>query len=201
MNASRASIIAYTMPIWTTIAGRFLLAEKLTPPKLISLLLGTAGIVVLAGREIGNFTTTPAGTVFMIFSAISWGTGTALIKYYSWSISSSVLACWQLMLGGIPVILGALVIESSSMFTPVSWRCVLAMCYIVLIGNNFSYWAWLKILERFSATISSIGILMVPVIGVFSSGIMLSERIGIQEIAALILVVSALSIIYFKKSG
>jgi hypothetical protein len=43
--------------------------------------------------------------------------------------------------------------------------------------------------------------MMVPVIGVFSSGIMLSERIGVQEIAALILVVSAMSIIYFKKSG
>ena len=201
MNASRASIIAYTMPVWTTIAGRFLLAEKLTPPKLISLLLGTAGIVVLAGGEIGNFAATPAGTVLMIFSAISWGIGTTLIKYYSWSISSSVLACWQLMLGGIPVILGALVIESSSMFTPVSWQCVLAMCYVVLIGNIFSYWAWLKILSIFSATISSIGILMVPVIGVFSSGIMLSERIGIQEIVALLLVVSAMSIIYFKKTG
>ncbi|MFC1494489.1 DMT family transporter [Thermodesulfobacteriota bacterium] len=201
MNASRASIIAYTMPIWTTIAGRFLLAEKLTPPKLMSLFLGTAGIMVLAGREIGNFVATPIGTVFMIFSAISWGIGTALIKYYNWSIPSSVLACWQLMLGGIPVILGALVIEPSSMFTPVSWQCVLALCYVVLIGNIFSYWAWFKILGRFSATISSVGILMVPVIGVFSSGIMLSERIGIQEMAALILVVSSLSIIYFKKSS
>lgn len=201
MNASRASIIAYTMPIWTTIAGRFLLAEKLTPPKLISLFLGTAGIVVLAGREIGNFAAAPLGMVFMILSAISWGIGTALIKYYSWSIPSSVLACWQLMLGGIPVILGALVIEPSSIFTPVSWQCVLALCYIVLIGNIFSYWAWIKILGMFSAMISSIGILMVPVIGVFSSGIMLSERIGIQEIVALILVVSSLSIIYFKKSS
>lgn len=201
MNASRASIIAYTMPIWTTIAGRFLLSEKLTPSRLVSLLLGTAGIVVLAGREIGNFATTPVGAVFMIFSAISWGTGTALVKYYSWSIPSSVLAFWQLMIGGIPVILGALVIESSAIFEPVSWQCVLALCYVVMIGNIFSYWAWLRILGMFSATISSIGILMVPVIGVFSSGIMLSERIGIQEIIALILVVSSLSIIYFKKSG
>ncbi len=201
MNAGRASIIAYTMPLWSTITGRVLLTEKLNPAKLFSLVLGIAGIVALMGKEIGSFATTPVGTVFMIFSAISWGIGTALIKYYSWSTPSSVLACWQLMLGGIPVILGAIVFESSSIFTPFSWQCFLALSYVVLIGNIFSYWAWFKILGMFSATIASVGILMVPVIGVFSSSIMLAETIGIQEIVALVLVVASLSIIYFKKSS
>ncbi len=201
MNAGRASIIAYTMPVWATIAGRVLLKEKLTGAKLISLVLGMAGIMVLMGEEIGRFATTPVGTITMIFSAVSWGVGTALIKYFTWTIPPSVLACWQLFFGGIPVVLGALVLESSSILTPISWQTVVALCYVVMIGNVFAYWAWFRILGLFSATISSVGILMVPVIGVFSSSILLSEIVGILEILALTLVISALSIIYFKKSS
>lgn len=93
---------------------------------------------------------------------------------------------------------GALIMESSAMFTPVSWLCLIALFYVALIGNIFSYWVWFKVLSMFCVTIASVGILMVPVIGVFSSSVMLSVTIAPWEIVALILVVSALSIIYFK---
>src|SRR5438309_855577 len=44
MPAGRSAILAYTMPIWATLIGSFVLHEPLSRRKLFGLLLGSAGM-------------------------------------------------------------------------------------------------------------------------------------------------------------
>jgi drug/metabolite transporter (DMT)-like permease len=55
--------------------------------------------------------------------------------------------------------------------------------------------------DLFPASVASIGTLAIPVIGVLSSAVVLGEPIGFGEIAALILVVMALSIVITRPKG
>jgi drug/metabolite transporter (DMT)-like permease len=59
----------------------------------------------------------------------------------------------------------------------------------------------MKVVQLFPASVASIGTLAVPVIGVLSSAVVLGEPIGFGEIAALILVVMALSIVMMRPQG
>jgi drug/metabolite transporter (DMT)-like permease len=104
-------------------------------------------------------------------------------------------------LGGIPVIIGALILEPMTLLLRVSWQAALATGYVILIGNIFCYWAWIKVVDLFPASVASIGTLAIPVVGVLSSAAVLGEPIGLGEIAALILVVMALSIVMIRPKG
>ena len=195
MGAGRASIIAYTMPLWAAVLSIYFLNEKLRPRRIVGLSLGIAGIAILMGPDIIVFKSSTIGAFLMLCAAISWGAGIVAIKAHKWSIPTIVLSCWSVIIGGIPLAIGAIITETSSVFAPVSLRCVLALFYVVLLGNIISYWAWYKVINIFPVTVASIGTLMIPIIGVFSSTLILGEQVGFREIVSLILVVSALVIV------
>ena len=79
-----------------------------------------------------------------------------------------------------------------------SWQAALATGYVILVGNIFCFWAWIKVVNLFPANVASIGTLAIPVIGVLSSAVVLGEPVGFSEIAALTLVVMALSIVMIR---
>jgi len=198
MNAGRAAIIAYTMPVWASLLGTILLRERLIPSRVIGLGLGMAALAILIGPEIKGLGSAPLGVVFMLGAAISWGAGTVFIKYFRWTIPTLSLSGWQLILGGIPVVLGAFILEPVSALSQVSWRGGWATAYVVILGNIFCNWAWIKVVQLFPASVAAIGTLLIPVVGVFSSALILGELIGLQEIAALILMLMALTIVMIR---
>jgi drug/metabolite transporter (DMT)-like permease len=201
MDAGRAVIIGYTMPVWASILGTFILGERLTFARLIGLFLGSAGLLILIGPDIKGLGSAPLGAIFMLGAAVTWAGGTVLLKYFRWTMPVTALAGWQLILGGIPVIIGAFILEPMTVLLQVSWQAALATGYVILVGNIFCFWAWVKVVNLFPANVASIGTLAIPVIGVLSSAVVLGEPVGFGEIAALILVVMALSIVMIRPKG
>ena len=198
MTAGRASIIAFTMPLWAAILSSIILHERLTMGRLVGLCLGLAGLTILIGPDIKALRSAPVGEIFMLVAAFSWGAGTVSVKYFQWTIPTTLLAGWQLFLGGIPVIIGALILDPITIIFQLSWQCILATSFVILMGIIFCYWAWFKVINLFPATLASIGILLVPIIGVFSSALVLGEPVGWRELMALALVVSALGIVMIR---
>jgi len=137
----------------------------------------------------------------MLGAAVTWAGGTVLLKYFRWTMPITVLAGWQLILGGIPVIVGAFVLEPVTGLLHVSWRAAVATGYVILVGNILCFWAWMKVVHLFPASVASIGTLAIPVIGVLSSAMVLGEPVGAGEIAGLILVIMALSIVLIRPKG
>ena len=72
-----------------------------------------------------------------------------------------------------------------------------ALTYIIFFPMIFCHWAFFTLDRLFPASIAAISTLAIPVVGVFSSTLILNESLGISEIVALIIVVTALSIVLF----
>ncbi len=201
MDAGRAVIIGYTMPVWASILSVFILGERLTLARLIGLLLGITGLLILIGPDLKALGSAPLGTLFMLGAAVTWAGGTVLLKYFRWTMPITVLTGWQLILGGTPVIIGAFILEPTTVLLHVSLKVALVTGYVILIGNILCFWAWIKVVNLFSASVASIGTLAIPVIGVLSSAVVLGEPVGVGEMAALILVVIALSVVLIRPKG
>ena len=69
------------------------------------------------------------------------------------------------------------------------------MVYLFLFPMSFCQWAYFKTVGLLPASVAAIGTLMVPVIGVFSSNLILGEAVGMSELLALVLVVSSLALV------
>jgi len=201
MKAGRASIIAFTMPLWAAILGSVILAEKMTSRRLLGLFFGIAGLAFLIGPDIKALGSAPLGAVFMLAAAISWACGTVTVKYFRWKMSTALLTGWQMILGGVPVIIGAMILEPATVIFHLSSQSKLALAYVILLPIIFCQWAWFKVVGLFPATLAAIGTLSIPVIGVFSSAMVLGESIGFQELTALGLVVIALAIVMISPGG
>ncbi|MBW2429910.1 MAG: DMT family transporter [Deltaproteobacteria bacterium] len=197
MDASRAVIIAFTMPLWATILSALLLKERIKSTRLLALGIGLGGLALLIWPELDAVGATPVGALFMLGAAVSWATGTVLIKRTDWNTPTTVLTGWQLLLGSIPVVMGALFLEPLGVTLNVSTSAIFALTYIIFFPMIYCHWAYFTLVRIFPASIAAISTLAIPVVGVFSSTLILNESVGISEIVALFLVVTALSIVIF----
>lgn len=198
MRAGRASIIAFTMPLWAAILSSFILKERLTKGILIGLALGISGLVILIGPDLKVFGSEPLGAFFMLAAALSWAAGTVLIKYFHWTMPIALFTAWQLILGGIPIVIGAVILEPVTIVFRLSWQVTIALIYIILVPIIFCQWAWFRVVDIFPASLAAIGTLLIPIIGVFSSAILLEESIGSQELLSLAFVIMALAIVMIR---
>ncbi len=199
MNAGRAVIIAFTMPLWANILSALLLKERITLSRILALSLGLFGLTLLIWPELDEVGAAPLGALFMLGAAISWATGTVLIKRTAWRTPTTVLTGWQLLLGSIPVVLGAIFLEPDKVSLAVSGSAIFALTYIILFPMIYCHWAYFSLVRIFPASIAAISTLAIPVVGVFSSYLILNEPFGMSEFVALIFVVTALAIALFIK--
>jgi drug/metabolite transporter (DMT)-like permease len=195
MPAGRASIIAFTMPLWATLIAAYVLGERITMTKVAGLLLGLLGLGVLIGPDLLILKRAPVGAFFMLSAAISWAIGTVLLKKIIWQVPTLSNIAWQLLLSSIPVTLVAAWSEPLPDLTTLSGSVVIALVYIFLFPMSFCQWAYFKTVGLLPASIAAIGTLMVPVIGVYSSYLILDEKVGIADLLALLLVLSALVLV------
>ncbi len=200
LPAGRAAIIAFTMPVWVVLLGSLFLGEPITRRRFAALALGMAGLAVLIGPDLVSLKQAPLGALFMCAAALNWAIGTVIIKRYEWNVPVIALVAWQLAIGGIPIVIGRVVLEGFAV-EPVSGAALLAVAYNVLICFIFGNYAWVKIVSLFPAGIAGISTLPIPIIGVFAGAFFLDEPVGLQEVAALVLVVSALAAVFGHRTG
>src|SRR5215813_11436213 len=131
LAASRATIIAFTMPLWAALLAVPMLGERPTPYSIGGLAAGLAGMAVLVLPQYRSVLADPIGPVVMLVAAISWATGTVALKYYRFTMPVAVLTGWQLLLGGIPVTIGAIVFDRDFAPGQVSAKAWLATAYAV----------------------------------------------------------------------
>jgi drug/metabolite transporter (DMT)-like permease len=193
MPAGRASIIAFTMPVWAAVLSSFVLGERMTRYKLAGLALGVAGLAVLIGPDLLVLKTAPMGALFMLGAAVSWAIGTVLFKKHDWTSPVVALIGWQLLIGALVITPGAMLMEPVPDLTALSDRSIIALAYLFTVPMVFCQWAYFKVVRMFPAAIAAIGTLAVPVVGVYSSALILGEPVGWMELTAMALICGALT--------
>jgi drug/metabolite transporter (DMT)-like permease len=192
LPSGRSAILAYTMPLWTVLLSRFVLHEKLTPRRVLGVSLGMAGMALLIGNEFGAMEAAPVGAALVLGAAVSWAVGTVLMRRYPTDLPTTSFTAWQLLIGGVPIMAGALILDWGR-WRPIGVGAAIGLGYNMLFVFIFCYWAWYKIATTVPPTIAALSTLMIPVVGLFSGMLILGERPEWQEYAALVLVIAALA--------
>ena len=191
--SGRAAILAYTMPAWAIPLSVWFLGERMSTRKVIGLALGMAGMALLLAQEFTTLAGAPLGALMVLGAACTWAIGTLLQKKFPVQAPVAALTAWMMLIGGIPIYVGALVFEDWRALGDVSLVPGLAVAYNVLLSFAWAHWAWIKLATSVSVTTFSLSMLMTPVVGVISGILFLGERPGWHEFAALGLVLGCLA--------
>jgi probable blue pigment (indigoidine) exporter len=193
LHASETVIIAYTLPIWTALLARPLLGERLTLARGFGMALGLSGVIllVLVQPEGGGWTTL-LGAALALSGSVLFGLGAVLSKLTPLLMPPVAAVGWQIGLGTVPLLL-AMFVEQPSL-AAIDVRGWLALTASGVLALGVGYIAWFAALQRLPASLVTIGSLLVPMIGVSTSGILLGEPLGLRECIALALTLSGVVI-------
>lgn len=197
MDAGRAGIIAYTMPLWATVIGTMVLKERLTPRQVAGLVVGLLGMVLLFSVDAVALKGSVLGPVLILGAAISWGAGTVVIKQARLTTPITVAVAWQHTIGVIPIALVAVGWDWQHVDQLNLWP-VMSLVYNMLITGIICYWAYFKVVQMLPVVASTVGTLMVPVIGVFSNELIFGVAPHMVDYAALACVGGAVFLVVVR---
>jgi drug/metabolite transporter (DMT)-like permease len=107
-------------------------------------------------------------------------------------LPTTAVTGWQMVLVAPGFIIGAIILEHDQWRMP-GWPAILATLYNMLISFNFCYLVWNAVVRMVPVAVSGVGSLSIPVVAVLSSMLLLGDRPGLEEIAALLLVMLAIA--------
>lgn len=192
LPAGRSAILGYTMPVWVVIAGMLFFRERPSARQAIGVAAALIGTLLLLSSEFAAIAGSPLGTLLMLAAAAAWGYGTHLMRRHLRQMHTLTLTFWMLAMT-----LAAMTAYSAA-FERAAWRWPLpgewaSIVYNMLGAVAFCHVAWSHLARTLPPVASALSVMMIPVLGVFSSVWMLGERPLWQDYVALALIVFAMA--------
>ncbi len=184
LDASEAVVVTYTVPVWAALVAWPVLGEKPTPLRVAALVCGLGGVaLVMLGRGFDVGLAKLPGVALCLIASVSFAFGTVLTKRRPLPMPAGAAVVWQLVLGNIPLALGALLLEQVT-FSRISASAWGWMAYMAVLPLCLSYLAWFAALRRLPATVATQGSLIAPMVGIAGSALILGEPFGPRQAVA-----------------
>lgn len=194
LGAGRAAILGYTMPVWAFVASVAIYGAAVTRRGVVGVALALSAIAALTMNDWSAFLLSPSGLLVTVIAAMCWGLGTAMIRNTPLSISNESMAFWSLV-STLPVYVVLAIWLERDLWRMPNLIETLTMLYGGVVSFSFCYVVWYRVSRKLPPVVSSLSIMLVPAIGVLSSGWLLAEPITGLDILALILILSAMAVV------
>jgi len=195
---SRAIIITYSMPIWTTVLSRIFLGEKLTGIRMLAFGLCVAGMLILVWPLFADGL--PVFVFYSLGCALGWAFATVYIKWAKVTIAPLANASWQLLFGLLFILAGSFAVEGYPHLWPMQNATILAVLFVGVFGVGLAHFLWWSIVGKLPAITASLGSLLVPVIGVSASALFLGERLTMTDIIGFTLIFAAAACVLLQRN-
>ena len=170
--------------------------DSLTFKKVIGCILGVVGIIIMNINGDGLFGFTFMGDGLVIVSNLSGAAGNVISKKISNNRSPVKVSGYQLLIGGVGLILTGLLFGGNLYFYDTS--CVLILLYLAAMAG-IAFMLWTMLLSYNDVSRIAVFNLLIPVFGTMWSGIFLHENIfTLENIISLLLVSSGIFIVNFN---
>lgn len=194
VDTSRATLLAYTTPLWGVVSGWVLYKAQPTRLQIAALGLGMVGIGVICSPMEMNWSAPGAvmGACFLIAAAISWSVVIQHIKRHKWQASPLELAPWQMAMATIPLAIAAYAVEGAPTNIQASSRLIELLFFIGPVATSACFVISAEHGRRISTFAMSNFTLGVPLIGITASVIFLGERLSLWFTIGLSLIIAGM---------
>jgi drug/metabolite transporter (DMT)-like permease len=192
LPAGRSAILGYTMPTWAVLFALVVFRERVPRIHLVGVGAAFVGTLLLLSSEFVALSGRPLGTLLVLVAAAAWGYGTHLMRRHLTSMPIIALTFWMLAMTLAVLVVLTVLFERSLWRAPTAleWGAIL---YNMFLAIAFCHVVWAMLARRLPPAASGLSVMMIPVLGVFSSMWLLGESPHWQDYAALALILVALS--------
>lgn len=183
----RASVLAYSTPLWVVPFAAWRLNEPLSRRALLGVAAGLLGIGVIAAPSVrAGLVNELAGYAMLVGAAALWAISILYVRSHRFVGTALELAPWQMIVATIILLPVALLSEGS--LEPINTAGILSLAYVGPLATALAYWAVVEAGRHFRASSISMALLATPALGISISAVSLGETLNTSLIAGVILI-------------
>jgi drug/metabolite transporter (DMT)-like permease len=197
IDSSVASVLNATVPLFTLIfAHLFLDDDRMNPARVLGLVSGFAGVVLLMSRDlnIGGVTSGLIGQAAMLLAAAAYGASAVFArrttKKIAWLVQSAVPLVFgdALLWALLPTLEGSFKLPTLG----ITWIAVL---WLGVLGAGVAYLLYFSLLHSVGPTRTMMVTYLFPLLGLVLGAIFLDEILDLRLVGGAILIVGGIVIV------
>lgn len=170
--AAESSILTFTNPLLVVILGTWFTGARYRMRQWFGVALGFTGVLITLGFRLGVH----VGTAYTLAGAVSWAVATLLIDRWGSAFDLWVLTAYQMLIGGLILLLGAFSLERPHLvLTPASIAIIL---WLAIAASIVQFAIWFHLLRQGNPGETSAFLFLAPVFGVLFGWLLLGESVG-----------------------
>jgi drug/metabolite transporter (DMT)-like permease len=198
LSSGRSAILGYTMPVFAALWGRWIWGDRLAPQAWAGVAAAAAGVLLLLWSELSAFGGQPDAVLAIVVAAAVWAYGTHRLRRSTIDVPLLAIVFWMTALTAVVMLLAAMVFERPHWRAPepLVWS---AIAYNAIGVFGFAHAAWFYLARTMPPVASSISVMLIPVLGVFSGAVLLGETVHGTDWAAVALIVLAIALVLLRR--
>jgi drug/metabolite transporter (DMT)-like permease len=192
LSSGRAAILGYTMPIFSAVWGVLFFGAAMRARNWAGIAAAALAVALLLWYEFSNLSGAPVAALSVLFAAGVWAYGTQRLRATKLPVPTLAIVFWMTAMTGVVLTLAALIFERDRLALPTQpvW---FAIGYNAVLIFGFAHAAWFFLARTLPPVASTLSVMMIPVLGVFSGAVLLGETLHWQDWAAVALILVAIA--------
>ena len=183
----RASVLAFSTPIWVVPLAAWRLRESISRQALAGTAIGLLGVIAIAAPSLhADGRDQIIAYAMLMAAAAAWAFSIVFVRGHRFAASALALAPWQMLVAA--TLLLPLALAAEGPLPRIGARGVVALAYVGPIATAFAYWAVVEAGRHFRAGTMSMALLATPALGILISALTLGEAVSVSLVAGVVLI-------------
>jgi drug/metabolite transporter (DMT)-like permease len=194
IDSAVASILNATVPLFTILIAHYLLHDdKMTWPKVLGLLLGFAGVVILMSKDIGDSLGSVLGQLAVVLASAFYAGGAVYARKTTQHMPGIMRSAGPLLPATVVMWLATFLVESPVEIPQlgITW---IALLFLGILGSGFAFVLSYYLIHEIGPTRTSMVTYLFPLGGVILGVAFLNEELSWQLLVGAVLIVLSLAV-------
>jgi len=189
----RASVLAFSTPLWVVPLAAWRLHETVSRLALLGVAMGLLGVLTIASPSLHADGRGQVGAYCMLLGAsAAWAVSLVFVRAHRMAASALALAPWQMLIAAMLLCAAAFAAEGP--IPRINGISVASLLYVGPVATAFAYWAVVAVGQHFRARTVSMSLLATPCLGILVSAAVLGEVVDHTLVLGLILVATGIAV-------
>lgn len=202
IDSGLATVLNATMPLFSLVIAHFALQdERITLVKVLGLITGFFGVLVLASRSFGSGVGDNGlpGQFAVLAASLSYASATVFVRRNLRHLAPLVVSSGALITAAVLMSGAVLAVDGLPAFGLVSTGALLALLVLGLLNTYVAYLLYYWIIDRWGATRASLVTYLMPPVGLALGALVLDEPIDARLVIGALLIVAGVGLVNWRQ--
>ncbi|MEO8228341.1 MAG: EamA family transporter [Chloroflexota bacterium] len=202
IDSSLAAILQATTPLFTIVIASLALAEEaITVKRLVGLIIGFGGVVVLFSHGLsGGRGDSLQGEIALVLSSLSYALGGVFVRVRMQGFHPTVPAFFQVSIALLMISVLVLLFETPIRL-PGDARSWFALVWLGVFGSSLAYLIYFRLVHVLGPTRISLITYVMPIVGIVLGVLVLNEGIDIRTVIGAAIILAGVGLVNSRRAS